>query len=120
MSQEFDIGKWGEALTVNFFEKAGYKTEQVNWHWHHKEIDLIVSNETEIVFVEVKTRRAGVLAPPEDALTRSKQKHLLKAANAYIEKNEIDKEARFDVVTIWINGNEHNLKHIPNAFSPQW
>ncbi len=120
MSKQSELGNWGEAVTINYFEKAGFEVEEVNWHWRHKEIDLIVSNPEEIVFVEVKTRTAGILTKPEDALTRAKQKHLLQAANAYIEEKEIDKEARFDVVTIWVNGGEHNIKHIPNAFGPQW
>lgn len=120
MSQQSELGKWGEALTVNFYKNKGYTMEATNWHWHHKEIDLIVSNSREIIFVEVKTRTAGVLANPKDALTGKKQKDLLQAANAYIEDQDIDKEARFDVVTIWVNGNEHQIKHVPNAFMPRW
>ncbi|HKK57864.1 MAG TPA: YraN family protein [Salinivirga sp.] len=120
MSQHSETGKWGEALAVDFFAKKNFKIEATNWHWHNKEIDLIVSNQREIIFVEVKTRTAGVLAKPEEALTRAKQKHLLQAANAYIIDHDINKEARFDVITIWINGKQHNLKHTPNAFGPQW
>lgn len=120
MSQHSEVGKWGEALAVRHFEKKGYTIEANNWRWRQKEIDLIVSNQREIIFVEVKTRTAGVLSKPEDALTRVKQKHLLAAANAYIVEHDINKEARFDVVTIWINGKEHKLKHVPAAFGPQW
>lgn len=120
MSKQSELGKWGEAIAADFFQRNGYTIEVANWHWHQKEIDLIVSTATEIIFVEVKTRTAGVLASPEDALTKAKQKHLLSAANAYIQEKSIDKEARFDVITIWCNGAEHKLKHIPNAFGPRW
>lgn len=120
MSKQSELGNWGEAVATDFFRKNGFAIEATNWHWHQKEIDLIVSTDKEIVFVEVKTRTVGVLSSPEDALTKTKQKHLLSAADAYIRENNIDKEARFDVVTIWSNGTEHKLKHIPNAFGPRW
>ncbi|PLX18199.1 MAG: YraN family protein [Salinivirgaceae bacterium] len=120
MSKQFDLGKWGETIALQYLTKKGYTFEKANWHWRHNEIDLIFTTDREIVFVEVKTRTAGVLAKPEEALTRQKQKLLIDAANAYIEKNDINKEARFDVITIWVNGKDHKIKHIPEAITPQW
>jgi putative endonuclease len=120
MSKQSDLGKWGEALALNHFTSKGYKFEKANWRWRHREIDLIVSNEREIVFIEVKTRTVGVLAKPEEALTRQKQKLLIEAANAFIIEHDINKEARFDVITIWANGKDYKIKHIPNAITPQW
>ncbi|MDA3867883.1 MAG: YraN family protein [Salinivirgaceae bacterium] len=120
MSKQSELGKWGEVMATNFFEKNGFTIEANNYRWRKKEIDLIVSSDREIIFVEVKTRTVGILSAPEDALTKAKQKHLVAAANAYIEENNTDKEARFDVITIWSNGTEHKLKHIPNAFGPRW
>lgn len=120
MSKQSELGKWGEALAVKFFTNKGFEFEKANWRWRHREIDLIVSNSREIVFVEVKTRTAGVLAKPEEALTRQKQQLLIEAANAYIEENDINKEARFDVITIWANGKDYKIKHIPDAITPQW
>lgn len=120
MSKQSELGKWGEAMATDFFQKKGFTIEATNWHWHQKEIDVIVSTNTEIIFVEVKTRTVGTLASPEEALTKAKQKHLISAADAYIQQKNINKEARFDVITIWSNGKEQKLKHIPNAFGPRW
>lgn len=120
MSKQSELGQWGETIAVKHFTNKGYTLEKTNWRWRNREIDLILSNDNEIIFVEVKTRTVGVLAKPEEALTRQKQKFLISAANAYIIENDINKEARFDVFTIWVNGKEHKVKHIPNAFTPQW
>jgi putative endonuclease len=120
MSKQSDLGKWGEAVALNYFTNKGYTFEKANWRWRSREIDLILSSPKEIVFVEVKTRTVGILAKPEDALTRQKQKLLISAADAYIRENDIDKEARFDVITIWANGSNYKIKHIPNAITPQW
>ena len=120
MSKIHDTGKWGEQLAHDFFVKKGFIIEATNWRWNHKEIDLIVSDTNSIIFIEVKTRTAGLLSKPEDALTNKKQKDLLKAAEAYLIKNDITKEARFDVISIYVSGNDHKLTHIPNAFGPQW
>jgi putative endonuclease len=52
------------------------------------------------------------------AVTIKKQKRLVKAANAYILENDLDKEVRFDVIGIISNQNGTDLKHIEGAFYP--
>ena len=67
---------------------------------------------------EVKTRKSNFFGEPEEFVTRQKQKHLIKAANAYIEKNNLDLEVRFDIISIILSGNEQKIFHIEDAFHP--
>lgn len=113
-------GNKGEDIARLHLIKNGYKIEQTNWHWHHKEIDIIASNNTTIIFIEVKTRQQNSITEIKDILTNKQQSFLIEAADAYIEKYNINKVARFDVILILINNKTHKIKHIEDAISPQW
>ena len=71
-----------------------------------------------MVVAEVKTRNSDALGKPYNSITISKQRQIVKVANAYIQENDIDEEVRFDVVSIVLNSREMRLEHIENAFYP--
>jgi Holliday junction resolvase-like predicted endonuclease len=48
---------------------------------------------------------------------RKKQKAYIRLANAYILRNNRIEEARFDIISIIINGSEPQVKHIVGAFT---
>ena len=74
-----------------------------NYHAPSGEIDLIARDGDRLVFVEVKTRRAGV---PSEAVTPEKQRRLTLAAS--ISCGSIGRwrsPSRFDIVSIvWPEG----------------
>jgi putative endonuclease len=84
------------------------------------EIDIIAQNETFILFCEVKTRSSNVVGEPEDFVSRQQQKNYIRAAHTYITRNNIMKEARFDIISILQSGDKTDIKHLENAFSPHW
>lgn len=49
------IGNWGEVIAKSYLENKGYKILATNWHYKHRELDLIVYQDG-VVGVEVKTR----------------------------------------------------------------
>ena len=55
---------------------------------------------------------------PRDAVSVPKQRNIIYAAQTYIQRNEIDKEARFDIITVVVDGAKHELEHIRDAFYP--
>ena len=117
MSHNFDIGKQGEELAKNYLLANGYALVEENWRWHHHEVDLIVCNDIYMVFVEVKTRSYVVFGEPEVFVTQEKQQKIIRAANAYMLKNRSPKDARFDIVSVVIQGENNVIKHLPNAYS---
>jgi putative endonuclease len=73
------------------------------------EIDLIALDGDQLVFVEVKFRRAkGYL--PEASVGRGKVKALIEAAELYLLANEFQpKSYRFDLIAIDSNGLRHHI-----------
>ena len=119
MAEHNELGKLGEKLAKDFLAAKGYQILEQNWVCGHKEIDIIAMDGKELVIVEVKTRRVMCLVEPEETVDKYKQCFLIWAAEAYIERNNLDVDVRFDIVAIVIDkNNEHRIDHIENAFYP--
>ncbi len=120
MADHNDLGREGEALALDYLKSKGYEILETNYRHQRDEADLIAMHQNTIVFAEVKTRVNRYAGNPEEAVTTSKQKRLVKLANAYIQEKDIDAEARFDIIGIVINQNTREIKHIEDAFQPRW
>lgn len=116
---KIQFGTRGESLAKQHLVNRGYIILEENWRFQHLELDLIVADDEHVVFVEVKTRSASSFETIEDMITKKKQRFLIIAANAYIEKNEITKEARFDVIAITFENEKYQVDHIVDAFYPE-
>lgn len=109
-------GNQGEDRAAEWLREHGFELLHRNWRSGHVELDIVAMKDYEIHFVEVKTRRAGSLTAPEEAMTPAKIRSLFKAARAYLAVHAIDAEVWFDLIAI--EGDE--LRYIPNAFAPGW
>jgi putative endonuclease len=118
MAESHDLGQKGEDLAAEHLTKAGFKILSRNWKWGRHEIDIIAENKDFIVFTEVKTRTDDYQMHPVTAVTKEKQKSIILAAEGYIRKFNIDKESRFDVITIVKKINDFKIDHIEDAFYP--
>ena len=118
MAKHNDFGKLGEELAVNYLVGKGYEILERNWRNIHKEIDIIAKNGKFLVIVEVKTRQTDEYGNPDIAVTRKKQRMLISAANAYISKNNMDVETRFDIISIIFKDGEPVIEQIEDAFLP--
>ena len=83
------------------------------------EIDIIATNGNELIIVEVKTRSSGSLIPPIEAVNLKKQRFIINATNAFIEKHNVNLDVRFDIITIIFKFNNYEIEHIENAFYPK-
>lgn len=113
-----EIGKSGESRACTHMKELGFKILETNWRHRHDEIDIIAENEGFVVFVEVKTRKNNSFGRPEEFVDRKKQMFMIRAANEYMIRKNLDKEARFDIIAITLN-EETAVVHIPNAFYPR-
>ena len=120
MAEHIDFGKQGEEIAVKYLMDKGYEILERNWRNRHKEIDIIAKDGEELVIVEVKTRKNNNYGEPDLAVTRQKQHLLIYAANAYIFRNNLDLDTRFDIVSIVFNDGNPVIDHIKDAFLPQW
>ena len=116
MAEHNDLGKKGEDLAEDYLRKNGYQIIERNWSVEKYEIDIIASNTEFIVFVEVKTRTSNHWGNPEEAVSRTKIKRIVEAADFYLKEYDIETPARFDVIAIVINNKTKEIDHIEDAF----
>lgn len=117
MSQHNDIGKWGEEEAKLFLISRGYAIMESNLHVGHKEIDIVATKGTRIIFVEVKTRSSDIYNPTE-AIDSKKISRICRAADSFINSHEIIHEPQFDVITVIGTPDNYKIEHIPDAFRP--
>ncbi len=117
MAKHINLGKRGEDIAVEYLSGKGYAIVERNWRNSHKEVDVIARDGDTLVIVEVKTRRTDLYGFPDEAVSERKQKLLVDAANAYIEKCDLDCDTRFDIVSVVLHDNgKADVEHIENAF----
>lgn len=119
MSESNELGKQGEEIAVTHLRKLGYIILEKNWRAGRNEIDIIAKDKSFLVIIEVKSRRNDTFAEPEEAVTRDKQQALIRAANAYIFRKNINLETRFDIISIIHNKDETRINHLIDAFYPR-
>lgn len=116
-TRKIATGKAGERIAADFLKKKGYRIIEVNYRCPIGEIDIVAQDKSDLVFVEVKTRKSSALGYPEQAVGVKKQKKISQLALWYIqEKRMNDNRARFDVVAILILPSGNDIRLIRNAF----
>ncbi|MDR0698044.1 MAG: YraN family protein [Tannerella sp.] len=117
MAENNDTGKNGEKVARAYLEKNGYKILEANWRFHHYELDIVATNNEELVIVEVKTRSDKYLVAPEKSIDRRKIRRIVAASDAYTRKYNIDLPVRFDVICLIKKGSSLIIEnHIEDAF----
>jgi putative endonuclease len=111
-----ELGKWGEEYAATHLQKNGFKLIERNYKFQKGELDIIAENKGELVVIEVKTRETAEIGEPWRAVTKSKQKQIIKVADNYVQSKQIDLDVRFDIVSIVHNSFRTELEHIEGAF----
>ncbi|MBI4645275.1 MAG: YraN family protein [Bacteroidia bacterium] len=118
MINHYELGRKGEEIAQEYLSEKRYTILEKNWRYYKNEIDLIAMKDDKIIFVEVKCRTSDYFEHPWEAVKKKKQKSIIKAADAYIKKNDINKEARFDIISIIFSETNFEIEHIEDAFYP--
>ena len=124
MKNTTSVGRYGEELACEFLKNKKYKILEQNFYSSHNEIDIIAENKQYIIFVEVKTRSCTPdsdfsFGTPASAVTYSKQKRTLIAAQAYLNEHNTKKAPRLDVIEVYLDKRDSSLlkiNHIEDAF----
>lgn len=118
-------GRLGEEIAQAFLVEKGFTVMATNYRFQRSEVDIVAflpaakwEHGGEMVFVEVKTRKGTGFGHPEEAVSEEKQRHLIRAAKAWMHENRMDRTpCRFDVVAIQLgDGKDPDIHHIENAF----
>lgn len=125
MKNTTEIGRYGESACCEYLRNKKFKILEQNYYASHNEIDIIAENKQYIIFVEVKTRSCSrdssfEFGTPASAVTYSKQKRTLMAAQTYLTQHPSKKTPRIDVIEVYLDRNNPlnimKINHIEDAF----
>jgi len=114
--QNYSKGRAGEAEARSYLEGKGYKFIEANFGVDIGEIDLIMTKDNWLVFVEVKYKSDDFMGKPEEMVTPAKLSQVRRVAEIYLLKNpQIKKKyEKFRIDAVCILGKE--LKHYENLY----
>ena len=114
-------GMHAEALAREYLKGKGLVCLQRNYRCRVGEIDLVMGDGDDIVFVEVRFRSRNDFGSPAESVHRGKQARIIRAAQHYRQRASSHRErpCRFDVVSVspyGANGAQYRLEWITDAF----
>lgn len=117
MANHNDFGKIAEDLAADYLQRNGYRILVRNFRFQKAEIDIIAEKGELIVIVEVKARSTDAFMLPQEAVTKTKIKSIVSAANHYLEEFDRQNEVRFDIISVLPDEDKKLIiDHITDAF----
>ena len=120
------IGIHGESEAAGYLIDKGYLLLDRNWRCRSGELDIVAKQDSTIVIVEVRTRRAGGrFGTAVESVDAKKQFQVRSTAEVYLSMNKLHgMRIRFDVIAITLahSGQEPaayeivELRHVEAAF----
>ncbi|MCJ7933971.1 MAG: YraN family protein [Chryseobacterium sp.] len=117
MADHNDFGKIAEDLAADYLQKNGFQILARNFRFQKAEIDIIAEKADIIIIAEVKARSTDAFILPQEAVTKTKIKSIVSAANHYLEEFSKNNEVRFDIISVLPDENKNLIiDHITDAF----
>jgi putative endonuclease len=112
------LGRAAEHEAAALLARRGLRVIARNVRFADGEIDLVCRDHDVLVFVEVKCRRAGWDDAPGAAVSRPKQRRLIRLAQRYLQRYRLaHARCRFDVVAVTVTSAGALLaRHLVSAF----
>ena len=111
-----EFGSMGEDIAVKYLIQNGFDIIDRNFYSRFGEIDIIATKNTDIIFIEVKTRKNILYGRGSEAVNYKKQSKIKNTALDFIsQKNIVNVNFRFDVIEIILQP-KLKVNHIINAF----
>ncbi len=113
-------GAWGEALAAEYLRNKHYTLLAANFRCKFGEIDLIVRDKKNLVFVEVKQRKDALFAEAKEYVDHRKRDRIRVTAAVYLQTHPTALQPRFDVIEIYApqgrNTPDPQINHLEGAF----
>lgn len=112
------MGKQGEKIARTYLEARGYAFVAANWYCASGELDLVMIDGEELVFVEVKARRGEGSGRAEEAVSSAKAGKMLASAAWFVADHPEyhDRTWRCDLVALTFrNSRSPEIRHHVNA-----
>ena len=93
-------GAEAEDLACAWLQARGLRLRERNYRSRRGEIDLIMQDGDQLVFVEVRYRRNSRYGSAAESVTTAKQTRLISAASRYLQDQSGALACRFDVLAL--------------------
>ncbi len=118
MAIHLQRGKAIESASRVYLQDHGLKFMEKNYRCRYGEIDLIMMDKQNLVFVEVRYRKNDLFGGAGQSIDANKQQRLQCTAETFLQKNqsmEFD-GCRFDVVAVSGELPDYHIHWIRDAF----
>ncbi len=118
--ENYNKGKNGEEMAREFLVNKGYRLIEMNYTNKLGEIDLIVTDDFTLIFVEVKLKIGDKFGTPEEMITKRKLGQVKRVAEGFLVlERQIAKKFdkyRIDGVCIVLNNDRtvNRINHYEN------
>jgi putative endonuclease len=111
------VGNFGEDVAATYLQRQGHQIVARGWRCRYGELDLITRDGAELVFVEVRTRRASDFGTGEESVGAGKQARLVRLAYSYMAEVDAEQPWRIDVLAVALDagGRVTGVTHIRSA-----
>lgn len=106
MNSNREKGQLGEDAVCAELEKRGHKIVARNYRKRTGEIDIISETDENIVFTEVKARKANCLVSGMEAVNFTKRKRIVLTADTYLTENPTKLQPRYDIAEVTLTRGE--------------
>lgn len=106
------LGSDAETMAAEYLSQHGLTLKARNYRSRWGEVDLIMNDGDDLVFIEVRCRSGSDFANVAETIDQRKQRRIARTALCYVQENAAldDTSMRFDVVLIEKRGTQtlHN------------
>ena len=112
------IGNKAEKFALLFLKKQGLTFIDKNFFYRRGEIDLIMMDKQQLVFIEVRYRKSKKYGSALESVTQQKQQRIIKTSQYFLLKNKQYRQSalRFDVIAFQKDISTASMTWIKAAF----
>jgi putative endonuclease len=95
-----EFGASGEEAAARYIERLGWRVVARNVRVGRGELDIVAIDGDELVIVEVRSRRIGLISPAETTVGPMKLGRVIRTARMYVEKIAFNGIWRIDIAAV--------------------
>ena len=109
-------GGEAESLAIEHLERTGYVIRDRNVNYRRGELDVVAEKGELLVIVEVRMKSHDAMGDPSETVMFEKQRRVVLATMKYLQEERLERDIRFDVISVVGQGRSATVEHIENAF----
>ena len=103
------LGKTGEVIAINYYQKLGYKIIIRNFYTRYGERDLVLRKNNKILVVEVKTRTNNKFGYGEEAISTKKLKNIRISYQILCQQKQLPDSVEIEVCVVYMCYNTYTI-----------